>query len=675
MLAPPNVSPFDPANTRFDGYNITPGGEAIGQGANLRPVDGNIANLAYLLAKDRNPTTRHRIQPSGYVELTPLEGLTLRSQLAADLAASQGVQASNPLHGTGRALNGLIQQSWEDYTLWNWQSSLNYALPLGDAHRLSVALGYEAQQTTQKAYLNFATGFVNPFFLQADGPVRGGFLNPLTSANGVAVSVIGFDSYFGRVSYSFDDRYYVQASVRNDGLSILEPATRRGWFGGGSLGWRVSREAFFQPLNTALGDAVSELKLRASFAQVGNANISNTRYFFDVSGAPALTTFRPTNYGSQSAIILANIGNPALGWEQSLKYDAGIDLGLWNGRLALTADYFLNDVNRLVQAVQIPPAFGTPLGSTLLRNFGSLRSQGLELALTGRILDGARLQGEEGFVWESALNFTTLDNRITALPADNFYQYNIDCVGEQVGSIFGFRWQGVNAANGNPMWLRADGSTVQYDVASGRYARFNESNPTDVSQASALTAADRQILGTGSPTWYGGWTNTFRYAGFDLEIFLRFQGGNSIMNVVRQSQLLNQNFQNNGVEILQRWTTPGQQTNVPRLWAGRGTPINNIGAADSRFVERGDFLRLQNVVLGYTFTKAVLESIGLTSIRSVRLFAQAQNLWFLTSYTGLDPDFLDPYSIRTLTPNSQIGVDSFGIPQQPILSFGLSVGL
>jgi hypothetical protein len=635
-------------------------------------VDNQIANLSYILAKNRAPTTRHRIQPNGYVELTPIEGLTLRSQLAADVVQSEFVSANNPLHGGARAANGAVTQLFLNWTLWNWQNSLSYAFPLGDAHRLNLAVGYEAQQTISKSTFSLNTNIVNPFFVQPEGLVSGSFL--ITSvANGNQFTAVGFDSYFARVNYSFDDRYYIQASLRNDGLSLFEPQTRRGWFGGGSVGWRVSREAFFAPINAALGESVSELKLRASVAQVGNANLG----ILQATGSPALTTFSPNNYVGQASTVFNNLGNPSLGWEQSLKYDAGIDLGLWDGRLILTADYFLNDVNRLVQAVPLPFTFGVLL-SSMLRNVGALRNQGIELALTGRIIDGRasnRTSNEaEALTWESGINFTSLQNRITALPADNFYQYNIDRVGEQVGSILGFRWQGVNAANGNPMWLRADGSTVQYDVSTGRYARFNESNPTDVSQASALTAADRQILGSGNPTWYGGWTNTFRYAGFDLEIFLRFQGGNSIMNVVRQTQLLNMNFQNNGTEILQRWTTPGQQTNVPRLWAGRGTPINNIGAADSRFVERGDFLRLQNVVLGYTVNKSSLEALGLSNIRTLRIFAQAQNLWFLTPYSGLDPDTFRHLSTAQ-TPNSEVGIDAFGFPQQPIISIGLSIGL
>jgi hypothetical protein len=178
----------------------------------------------------------------------------------------------------------------------------------------------------------------------------------------------------------------------------------------------------------------------------------------------------------------------------------------------------------------------------------------------------------------------------------------------------------------------------------------------------SLPFADRAILGKAIPTWFGGFGNNFRYKGFDLEFFFRFSGGNSIMNYTRQEILLNQSFQNNGTEILDRWTASGQVTNVPKLRNGNGNAINQNGLAVSRFVESGDFVRLQNVVLGYNFNSQKLNTKTNGVISGLRIFAQGQNLWISTKYSGSDPE----------NANEQ-GLDQAISPQTYLISGGLKV--
>jgi hypothetical protein len=237
-------------------------------------------------------------------------------------------------------------------------------------------------------------------------------------------------------------------------------------------------------------------------------------------------------------------------------------------------------------------------------------------------------------------------------------------VGQPINVIHGYRFAGVNVNTGNPMYYKADGSLVQHSTGNGNngyYTAKSLDDPTLGTQTS-LTFNDRALLGKAIPTWFGGFGNNFRYKNFDFEFFFRFSGGNDIMNITRQEILLNQQFQNNGTEILQRWTTAGQVTNVPKLRNGNGNAINQAGLAVDRFVERGDFFRLQNVVIGYNFDGQKLSNATNGFISGIRIFAQGQNLWMSTKYTGADPENA-----------SEAGLDAAVSPQVSLLSGGLKV--
>jgi hypothetical protein len=223
---------------------------------------------------------------------------------------------------------------------------------------------------------------------------------------------------------------------------------------------------------------------------------------------------------------------------------------------------------------------------------------------------------------------------------------------------------GVNTATGNPMYLKADGKLVQRSTVNGAYYIASDKNDATLTPANqtSITDADKVNLGSSLPTYFGAFTNNFRYKNFSLEIMVRFQGGNKIMNITRQEALLSQNFHNNGTEILNRWKNPGDVTDVPRLRYAQSATVNQTGAAISRFIENGDYIRLQNVVLNYNIgSKALARTNGY--IKSARIFAQGQNLLTITKYSGLDPDNA-----------SQAGQDNAVSPSLRILAVGLSVG-
>jgi len=175
--------------------------------------------------------------------------------------------------------------------------------------------------------------------------------------------------------------------------------------------------------------------------------------------------------------------------------------------------------------------------------------------------------------------------------------------------------------------------------------------------------ADRQNLGQGIPTYFGAWTNNFRYKQFNVEVMLRYSGGNQIMNTTAQEALFSQSIHNNGKAILRRWTKPGDVTDVPRLYWGLSNQVNQNSIANSRFVESGNYLRLQNLVINYTMDRDVVSRVSKGYIESVRFFVQGQNLHVWSKYSGADPDNV-----------TAGGIDASVSPQIRTISFGMNVG-
>ena len=170
-------------------------------------------------------------------------------------------------------------------------------------------------------------------------------------------------------------------------------------------------------------------------------------------------------------------------------------------------------------------------------------------------------------------------------------------------------------------------------------------------------------LGDATPRYFGAFTNSFNYKGFGLDVMFRYSGGNRIMNYTAQESLFNQSFQNNGTDILNRWTTPGQVTDVPKLYYGLAANINQTGSANSRFVEKGDYIRLQNVVLSYAVNNDLVQKRTHGYIKAAKFYVQGQNLYVWTKYKGADPDNI-----------STLGVDAAVSPQVRNISMGFSLG-
>jgi TonB-linked SusC/RagA family outer membrane protein len=650
----PNVPVKDPTNAT--GYNLSANGQALGQGANTRSIDNNYTNQGFVLENNKLETTADRFLANVYGDVTLMEGLSFRTNFGIDYLTSKDFQSLDPRHGDGRGVVGLVFNQDRDVLLWNWQNMLNFNRDFG-VHGIDAVVGLEYQKQTFSSFFGQGTNVSDIFFIQ-NNLINGSFGNQFAGGN---YNQTAFDSYFGRVNYSLQDKYLFGFSVRNDGLSRLAEDKRRGTFYGASVGYRVSEESFFK--NSGINSVVNDLKIRASYAEVGNT---------DIGLFPYAALYRSARYGSQNGIAFLQPGNGDLQWETSKKLNVGADFGFMNNRIGFTFDYFVNDIDGNILNVPYAVSLGIPTNA-IRQNIGVVRNSGLEFSANATALN------KGGFVWNVNANFTTVKNEVIETfknTAGDFAEIGVTGfqiqarVGEPIDLIFGYIYAGVNSANGNPMYVKGNGSIVQRNVNTGGYSFYDPNDPTNeantsgapLNPADVSAGGDRKVLGHTQPKWFGGLTNTFTYKGLSLEIFVRFSGGNKVYNLTKQGTLLTQDFTNSGTELLKSWTPENPNTDVPKMWINRSAQVNQAGSAISRFVEDGDFVRIQNIVLGYDLPKAWLDKTGKFPISNVRLFAQVQNAFTFTKYSGLDPEL-------------GAGVDNNQNPLNRIYTLGLNIGL
>ncbi|HMM04479.1 MAG: TonB-dependent receptor [Prevotella sp.] len=638
----PNVSVFNPDD--ITGYNIDAANrKALGRGANKVYIDNGIQNIVWAMDNNVNRSQSLHITGGGFAEVTLAKGLSFRTQAGIDYTTLNDFTKWNSESGDGYGYGGLMMDNRATFYNWNWQNILTYNQTFNALHNLNLTAVQEYTHTDYEYLYADVTQLSDKFF--SDHIITGTFGDKSVSGS---KTYNGLASYLFRANYNYDSKYYIGGSVRRDGLSKLPKDTRWGTFYGGSLAWRASRENFW--VNSSLNELFDDLRLRASFATIGNSDLGSNNF-------PYLGTYSAKRYGAQTGIAWSNMGNNRLKWESTTTYDIGLDGSLLDNRLSFELAYFNKNTKDLVLEVPTAPTLGIP-GNSYYDNRGKIKNTGFEITIGGTPVIGT-------FTWKTDINFTTVSNKVVELvnhePIINRYTINEE--GKSFESIYGYEFYGVNKVNGNPIWVKGDGSLVQFDTFGDYdYKVYDPANPGDVSQASSLSPTkDRKILGSSLPTWYGGFNNTFTYKDFDLNVFFRFSGGNKLMNASAQESLLNMDFSNNGKIVLGRWQSPDKPGDgqIPKIGYGDSQVLFNTGSADSRFVEDASFLKLTNLSLGYTLPKNLVSKLDMTKIR---LYVQAQNLFTITKYSGLDPET-----------STRRGTDWDGMPQQRVFSLGANV--
>lgn len=390
----PNIPVYDASNPT--GYNV-----AMSNGVplnyagyspwNTRGHSTQAFNIAYSLAENKYTSFLNRIVSNSFVNVKIVDGLTYRFQFGYDTLTNLENTFYSPLHGDGFTAKGIMQQYNLYSEQYNVQNILNYNKSFGGKHNLVATAVYEIQKTTFSYNAAVGRDMTSDFFNQ--NIISGAFATQNIYGS---KSENGIMSYVGRVTYNFENKYFVQGSFRRDGISKLAPDTRWQNLYGYSAGWNVAKENFWDSLK----GVVNEFKIRGSYAQTGNTGFGNYAY----QGLYSLQ-----NYGNANGIAYSQAGNSALKWETSDKVDFGVDLGFLNNRFRFTFDYYQNLTKDMILAKQLPASFGVP-GNSININAGKMENKGLEFSLSGNLIE------KNSFSWDFSANLTLQKNKVKDLP-------------------------------------------------------------------------------------------------------------------------------------------------------------------------------------------------------------------------------------------------------------------
>ena len=453
-------------------------------------------------------------------------------------------------------------------------------------------------------------------------------------------------SFFGRLQYDFKRKYLLSLMLRRDASTKFGPNNRVGIFPSITAGWVLSDEDFFPQGNT-----LSFLKLRASYGVLGNDQIPNNGYVGSLSGE--------ATYVINGALVNGNaigiLPNPDLQWEEARKFDVGVDFKLFNERLSITTDYFINNrSNLLIPFIPVSGIFGTaaPGAGSPTINAGSVRNQGFELVM------GYGLNLSEKTRLDLNFNMTTLDNVVTAINGADFIEGGAFSVGQPapsrmevgqpIGYFYGYQTDGI-------FQTQAEVERHPDQSALGGAARPGDLRFVDINGDGVIDTDDRTNIGNPIPEMTMGFNLSLSVGQFDFSTFLFASIGNDMVRNYER----NQPNVNQLAYYLERWTGPGTSNEVPRLTTGATS--NNVFS--DFYIEDASFLRIQNLQLGYSLPPSLLSKFG---INEFRLYASVQNLFTFTDYQGYDPGASSGAPIGG-------GIDNGFYPIPRIAIFGLNL--
>ena len=356
-------------------------------------------------------------------------------------------------------------------------------------------------------------------------------------------------------------------------------------------------------------------------------------------------------------------------WETSKKTDVGINFGLFGSKIFGEIAYYKNNIDGLIFGVPLPPSVGLPnsTNNSILKNVGKMYNTGLEFTLSGAPIRSDKFQ------WTSSVNLTTNKNKVLEL-ADGVPSiivgsndgFTITLPGYSAGMIYAVRTGGVEASSGRRIFINKEGKKVLYQhvIGAGGPSQFQWSYE-DNTRAPAITpAADAVIYKQSAPKIFGGFSNVFNYKGFELNVLITYQLGGYMMNGT-QATMRDNRFWNSSVDMLRRWQTPGQVTDIAKIINGDNVSNGNTMPLDIN-VSTTDYLRLKSANLSYNLPASFLSKYKLAN---TKIFMSAQNLLLLTKYTGFDPEV-------SSNANSAIsqGIDKNQSPNARTIVFGLNFG-
>jgi TonB-linked SusC/RagA family outer membrane protein len=573
---------------------------------------------------------------NGYADINIIPGLDLRSTIGATTSSNTHPHFQSGLVGGSTANQTYSSASINQYnnTFWQWENHLTYNKTFGKDHSLNAVAGVELQNfsqlTSYGSTQDLSDNYYEYFNLGA-GQIPG-------------IPTSGYDawqmrSFFGRVNYSYKDKYLVTVTGREDGSSRFGANVKNGFFPSAAVAWRISQEDFLKDNKT-----ISDLKLRLSYGLTGNSEIGEYR-----SPANINTNNYPFNNSQSIGTSLTSIGNNQLAWEKTAEYDLGVSFALFNNRINVEADAFLKRTRALLLNAPLPETSGF---NSVFENIGRLQNKGLELTINTENIRS------DNFSWNTSFNISFLKNKILNLGASNddiflnptfLSQFNLMRVGLPAGTFWGYKVLGT--------WSTAEANEAsKYGLLPGDLKIWDKNGD------GKITADDKTVLGKSTPDGYGTFTNTFKYKNFDFAVELQFDYGNQVMNLTRHSGQDRTGQANSYATVLDAWTPTHQNTSIAE---DRPAYVRYQTEIYSTKVEDGSFVRGKMVTLGYTFPKDMTSKIGMSRLR---LYLQAQNLFLITKYTGYDPET----STYNGSSNFTQGIQFYDYPKPRTFLFGVN---
>ncbi|OHX64349.1 SusC/RagA family TonB-linked outer membrane protein [Flammeovirga pacifica] len=520
----------------------------------------------------------------------------------------------SPAYDDGSALarpnRALIEKGYGSHAMMTLIGQANYNRKIGKHNINAVAV----LERIEKKNMNAGTSSFNEITNEIKNTTN-------TDLTGGSFAVdYGKLGYLGRVNYDYDGKYLFAASYRRDASSRFGTNNRWAGFYSVSVGWNVLDEAFIPD-----SEWMSQLKLRASYGSVGNDNIGDYRYSASIVSGNHRYVFSDANGVYQAfGTTAGNLPNPNLKWETTYMTNVGIDLGFFEDRLTLSAEYYKNESDDLLINVRQVSSIGG-VNSTQAKNAGSAQVSGFEFNL------GVNNQ-EKALKWAANLNISTMQNRVNDLGGETLFEGYYENNGSILRSIEGEplrHFYGYQAIGIFRSWEEIYTSPEQTSNTSPGDVKFKDISGPNGKPDGVIDHHDQTIIGNPTPDVVFGFNMDLSYRNFDLNVFFNGTYGNEIYNTTKWYLEGGQRFFNANPKMLNAWTPENKDSNVPRL----SESGDNLRTSD-RFVEDGSYLRLKNVTLGYTLPKNVLSKY----ISRCRFYVSGQNLFTLTKYSGLDPE-------------------------------------
>jgi TonB-dependent starch-binding outer membrane protein SusC len=590
-----------------------------------------------------------RILGNVFAQYSLLNGVYVRGSVGLDQVANRSRAFDSPAFGPWASSGGAAESGTRFVNKLTYEGTVNFQRALGTDHEFSGVVGTSFEDNVNERTSVQGTKFPTEYFKYIESAA-------LVSTGTSSRSDWTLMSYFGRLSWTFDERITTTFNVRRDGSSRFGADNRFGTFPSASVLWRVGDESFMKSQ-----DFLRNLAFRASYGVTGNQQ--------DLGNFASRGLWRGgANYQDNPGILPSQLANPSLRWEKTKQMNLGTDFSVLRDRLAFTFDYYDKRTTDLLVEQAVPRTTGY---SSIWSNVGAMKNTGVELAVRATLLQP---RATSGLGWVSSLSLSRNRNEVTELynntPINSGFASRVE-VGKPLGFFYGYVTDGIfqsqaevaahatQTVHSNPRRATSAGD-IRFKDINGRDASGQLTGQPD----GKINADDQTMIGDPWPEFEGGWTNQINFKSFDLNAFVQFSMGNDIFNGNRiYMDQYGSGGDNHTTRALDRWTPTNTNTTEPRaVW---GDP--NLNTRDSdRFIEDGSYVRLKNVVLGYTLPTSLSSKMG---FRTTRIYLQGQNLITSTDYSGFDPEV--NYGGQTAITR---GTDFYTMPQARTLTFGLNVG-